>query len=76
MLYKLIVLHDGTEHKCPDDHNWLAMDITGDWFTYETTPVSGWRAWYNPIGDTNLVSTMCGPFEPGDWTTQLYWIGD
>lgn len=84
MLYKLIVLPDGTEHKCPDDHKWLAMDPNGLWFTYLDKPRTNSFAWQvSPVSRhismlyrISYVITMYGPFEPGHWKDQLYWIGD
>ena len=74
--YKLIVLPDGSEHEVPEIDNWLSMDRNEEWFTSVDAPISSRSMWLGTTGELHYVCTMDGPFEPGDWTEQLYWIGD
>lgn len=77
---KLVVLPDGSEHEVPENHNWLAMDRDCAWWSYLESVRAGefswWRDCPQSLDGLNSVRTIFGPFEPGHWTTQLYWIGD
>jgi hypothetical protein len=78
---KIVVLPDSRNFEVPEDHNWMAMDEYRGWYSYKRYPkiecdaISGY--WYtNPFTSPHRISDLIGPFEPGDWTKQIYWIGD
>ena len=74
--YKLVILPDGSEHQVPEEHQWMAMDSDGEWCTFRGKPVAFGDEWFDGYINFARIETMNGPFEEGDWTEQLYWIGE
>jgi hypothetical protein len=72
-----ITLPDGREIEIeiPDGHVCMAMDADGVWYIYEYGPYLVLNKWL-PEGNSACrpVTGIRGPFEPGHWTTQIYWI--
>jgi len=64
-----------------DEYNWMAMDKNGQWYAYKEKPIIQYDVWAvkfaNYLNDTSVISeAKIEPPEPGNWKTQLYWIGD
>lgn len=82
MKYKIVVLPDGREIKAQDNHRWMAMDHDGRWYSYLEKPkivesIEHGGVWINGVNGCSCTPmNLTGPFEPGDWTEQRYWIGD
>jgi len=62
----------------PIEAKWIAMYGDGEWYWYEQEPKLKECTWTFLGGDFGgLVREVYDltPPEPGDWDTQLYWIG-
>lgn len=77
---KTVVLPNGKEFDIPESHNWIAMDKDKTWWSYDAHPMQSRTGWI-PVGVIHLwrvfpITKMSGPFETGNWTTQIYWVED
>jgi hypothetical protein len=75
MKMQTIALPDGREIEIPRGHVCIAMDGDGEWWSYDSVPHARMISWLvAEDGDCGLVEGLLGPFGPGHWTTQIYWI--
>lgn len=76
MKYQKVYLPNGRKIKIPKDHVCFAMDANGCWFSYKFSIVPSQFQWSIVGSDFSSVKGLSGPFEPGHWTTQIYWVGE
>jgi hypothetical protein len=75
--YKIIVLPDGREFQVLENSKWMSMDESGEWYSCVKYPeYSLYGCWHVEDAPMHKIHGLIGSFEPGNWTTQLYWIGD
>jgi hypothetical protein len=70
-----IILPNNREIKVPEGHVCVAMDKSGEWWSYDSGPRASNIEWMVlEDGDCEPIHELRGPLEPGHWTTQIYWI--
>lgn len=72
MKFQIVVLPNGEEIKIPANHTCLAMDESGSWYSHVDPPNHYQGLCAGSV--CRIIKQLRGPFEPGDWTTQLYYV--